>query len=147
MINELKAYAYCNSDISLIENYYIAIADPNETWHCHHKMGEYMSKEELMEYDWYYNCPPDCLIFLTNSEHGKRHKFRDLGTRTKNSEALKGKHKTFSNEHRNKLAEFAKKNSVGYNNPSAKSKWARTNYNCKWKELTKEQRQEYMEVK
>lgn len=125
MINEMKAYAYCNTDISLIENYDKAIADPNETWHCHHKMGVYCSKEELIEYGWYYNCPPDCLIFLTNSEHGKAHgKFRNLAFREKMKNANKGKKRVFSEEHKAKCtAVLAKYYETHSHNNTKGMKW------------------------
>ena len=57
-----------------IENYNKAIQDKENCWICHHKQGVYMTTEELKEYGWYYDCPPECLIFVTKSEHNKLHK-------------------------------------------------------------------------
>lgn len=66
----------------LIENYEQAIADKNQIWVCHHRdeirvlpsgMVAIHSKNELIENDRYFNCPPNELIFLTPSEHTKLH--------------------------------------------------------------------------
>ena len=37
MINEYCAKKFCCEDISLIENYHIAIADKEKTWDIHHR--------------------------------------------------------------------------------------------------------------
>jgi len=29
---------FCCEDLSLIENYDLAISDTNQTWHCHHRL-------------------------------------------------------------------------------------------------------------
>ena len=42
MINEGCAKKYCCEDLSLIENYELAINDQTQTWDCHHR-GEVLS--------------------------------------------------------------------------------------------------------
>lgn len=78
----------------LIENYDKAIADNTQTWVCHHRFEALFTREELIKYDWYYDVAPNCLIFLTRSEHislhNKGHSLSDESKR-KISEAHKGK--------------------------------------------------------
>lgn len=73
MINR-KAKRYCNTDISLVENYDKAIAS-SEMWDCHHKneiiLGK--SQDELKEMGLYWNRPPEELIFLSHKEHASLH--------------------------------------------------------------------------
>lgn len=66
---------FCCEDISLIENYDMAISDKTKTWHCHHRLGIELNKsrDELKEMDLYYNRPACELIFLTDVEHKKLH--------------------------------------------------------------------------
>lgn len=81
---------YCIDDISLVENYSKAINDTENIWYCHHKQGVYMSREELEELGWYYNCPADCLIFVTLEEHNSLHhtgKKESIETRNKKSKS------------------------------------------------------------
>ena len=72
MINKGIKY-FCNEDISLIENYEKAIADQNQTWHCHHRKEITTSRKELIKIGEYYNRPACELIFLTRSEHMALH--------------------------------------------------------------------------
>ena len=58
---------------SEIENYNLALADNFKDWHCHHKLEEYYTREELILKEMYYNRPPEELIFLTKKEHQKLH--------------------------------------------------------------------------
>jgi len=127
MINEGAAHLYCRDDISKIENYNKAIADTTQTWHLHHRdevrilpsgMKVYRSRAELKENGRYYHCPANELIFLTCSEHKRLHtegKHLSEELRKKLSAANKGKHhkgmkgKTFTDEHRRKMAEAAKR--------------------------------------
>ena len=76
-----QKYCFCQTP-ELIENYEQAINDNTQIWVCHHRdeirtlpsgMVVIRSKEELIENGRYYNCPPNELIFLTNSEHTKLH--------------------------------------------------------------------------
>jgi len=77
MICEVHVHAFCNGDITKIENYDKAIADNTQTWHCHHRLEiheDYInSSEDLKLMNLYYNRPPEELIFLTNVEHRKIH--------------------------------------------------------------------------
>lgn len=165
MINEQRAHHFCKDDITKIENYYKAIEDTTQMWHCHHRdevrtlpsgITVIRSREELIENGRYYNCPANELIFLTKSEHSKLHshnrtdeykrkmseikkgktgpmkgKHHSFDARKKMSEAQKGKNtwckgrtasmdtrkklsdahkgRTFTEEHRKKMAESAKK--------------------------------------
>ena len=40
MICEHYARKFCCEDISLIENYALAVADTTQTWDCHHRGNE-----------------------------------------------------------------------------------------------------------
>lgn len=73
MINFKNVEKYCCEDISLIENYEQANSDKENMWICHHRQGTYISHKELLELGWYYNCPSDCLIFLTKEQHSSIH--------------------------------------------------------------------------
>ena len=78
MINEYCVKAYCSEDLSLIENYALAIADTTQTWHCHHR-GEILpcgrfSIGDLKKFGLYYKRPASELIFLTKAEHNRLHK-------------------------------------------------------------------------
>ena len=123
MIGIENAYAYCKEDISLIENYDMAISDDKNVWVCHHRdeikilpsgIVVLRSVEELIENKRYYNCTANELIFMTNSEHVKLHaKYRKSPTqetREKISNSLKGKltGRKFSDETKMKLSIAAK---------------------------------------
>lgn len=78
MINERCAKSYCSEDISLIENYALAIVDNTQTWDCHHR-GEILpcgrfSPNDLTKFGLYFNRPASELIFLTKAEHTRLHK-------------------------------------------------------------------------
>ena len=78
MINERCAKSYCCEDLSLIENYALAIADTKQTWDCHHR-GEMLpcgrfSHNDLKKFGLYYKRPAAELIFLTKAEHTRLHK-------------------------------------------------------------------------
>lgn len=123
MINESYAKKYCKDDISRIENYDKAVADPMHTWEIHHRLeftldGEFAhSHKELKQLDMYYNRPYFELIFLTKSEHRRLHmKSERLSADTKQKIAaslkgrispMKGKH--CSEESRKKMSESAKR--------------------------------------
>ena len=77
MINEKSAKKYCREDLSLIENYDLAINDTTQTWDCHHR-GEILpcgrfSPNDLNKFGLYFNRPAAELIFLTHSEHSRLH--------------------------------------------------------------------------
>ena len=78
MINEYNAKQYCSEDLSLIENYDIAVADTTKTWDCHHR-GEILpcgrfSQDDLKKFGLYYKRPTSELIFLTPTAHQQLHK-------------------------------------------------------------------------
>ena len=59
MINEYNAKRFCCEDLSLIENYALAVADTTQTWDCHHRgeilpCGRYEAKD-LKKFYLYYN--------------------------------------------------------------------------------------------
>lgn len=68
---------FCCEDISKIENYDKAIADPERVWHCHHRLEVFWwfvsSAEDLKKQGLYYDRPARELIFLTNNDHMKLH--------------------------------------------------------------------------
>ena len=74
MINEYCAKKFCCEDLSLIENYALAIADVTQTWCCHHILGEQYSKKYLKENGLYENRPANELRFMTHAEHDRLHK-------------------------------------------------------------------------
>lgn len=126
MINLEFVKKFCK-DYTLIENYNEAVNDTTQTWICHHILGEILSKQQLLEHDFYYNVPPCMLKFVTKSEHNSIHhlgKSHTEYTRKKMSASHKGlkqseesrrkmsesrKGKKFTEEHRKKLAIAAKK--------------------------------------
>ena len=77
MINEYCAKSYCCEDLSLIENYELAINDTTQTWDCHHR-GEVLpcgrfSQDDLKKFGLYYKRPAAELIFLTPTTHRLLH--------------------------------------------------------------------------
>ena len=73
MINEYYAKKFCCEDLSLIENYDIAVADTTQTWDCHHRRGTIYTVNDLIEIGEYYHRPAIELIFLTPSAHRSLH--------------------------------------------------------------------------
>lgn len=122
MINKSKAQWFCKDDISLIENYEIAINDKTQTWHCHHRRETVFSRNDLIAIGEYFKRPAVELIFLTPKEHYQLHqngnknmlgKKHSEESKRKMSEALKGKTswnkgKKFSDEARQKMSESHK---------------------------------------
>lgn len=114
MINEDKAKTYCCEDISLIENYNLAIID-SDKWVCHHRWGispvGIFSHEYLDSIGLYYNRPACELIFMKEFDHRSLHKRNPSEeTRMKLSESISGKNnywygKKFSEEHKKKIGE------------------------------------------
>lgn len=101
MINEIYAHKFCKEDISKIENYEEAVNDTTQTWHCHHILGEILTRQQLLDHDFYYNVPACMLKFVTASEHSRLHnkgennplygKHHSADTKIKISEATKGR--------------------------------------------------------
>ena len=116
MISFEYAKKFCNEDLSLIENFDNAIADKEQTWHCHHRRELETSRKELIEIGEYYNRPANELIFLTKSEHNALHntlKFKGKKRKPFSEEwkrnislALKGKTPWMKGKH---LSEEAKR--------------------------------------
>ena len=73
MICEETAKKYCCEDLSLIENYELAISDTTQMWEIHHRRGTIYSKKDLKEIGEYYNRPAAELIFLTPTAHRRLH--------------------------------------------------------------------------
>lgn len=109
---------YCCEDISLIENFDIAV-NSLEKWECHHRLETYtsdgerrlvdISKTELIALDMYYNRPASELIFLSHGQHRiLHHKDKKVSEETckKISEVKKGK--KISEETRKKISEVMK---------------------------------------
>ena len=95
MISERYAKQFCKDDISLIENYDIAVNDKNRKWVCHHRRGTIYSREGLKEIGEYYKRPAIELIFMTEEEHKRFHntgKHHSEKTKKKLSESRIGKH-------------------------------------------------------
>lgn len=79
---KLKRYVK-DGRFDLIENYDKAKADNFKGWDIHHRdeirllpsgMIAIRTREELIENDRYYNCPPNEFIWLTRSEHIRLHR-------------------------------------------------------------------------
>ena len=81
MINKYAAKQYCCEDISLIENYELAIKD-DVKYVCHHRLEIelHLRQKQLKELDLYYNRPASELIFLTDIEHKKLHAAGEYNT-------------------------------------------------------------------
>lgn len=76
MININCVQNYCCEDISLIENYALAISD-DKKWVCHHRLeivdGKSISINELKDKKLYYHRPASELIFMRDDEHRRLH--------------------------------------------------------------------------
>ena len=113
MICEHYARKFCCEDISLIENYALAIADTTQTWICHHILGEQHSRQYLIDNNLYENRPACELRFMTRAEHNALHKQgvpRSEATKQAISDAQKGVPRPYlkgvplSEEHKLKLS-------------------------------------------
>ena len=122
MINEKMALKYCAEDISLIENYEIAIAD-EKCWVIHHRLETHKYKDrsskewirrdediprtELIALGLYHNRPAAEFIFMTKTEHQRLHMKNNKRLHQKISKGMLG-HKV-SDETKQKMSK-AKKN-------------------------------------
>lgn len=108
MINLNKVKKFCK-EYTHIENYEEAVNDTTQTWHCHHILGEILSREQLKEHEFYYDVPPCMLKFVTSVEHHRLHltgRTRSTETRKRISESRKGMQ--FSEEHRRNMSKSQK---------------------------------------
>ena len=125
MICKNTVKKFCCEDISKIENYDLAIADTTQTWDCHHRMeliatGAVVdsTRQDLIDWNIYYDRPADELIFLTKAEHRALHNKvykHSEDAKQKMSEARKGKSpwnkgKSMSEEYRRTCSESHKGN-------------------------------------
>lgn len=110
MIKENNVKKFCCEDFSKIENYAEAIADTTQTWDCHHRLELIatggvcdVTKQDLIDWNLYYDRPAEELIFLTKKEHLSLHKRNNKNTKCKHhseeakkkmSESAKGRHWT-----------------------------------------------------
>ena len=109
MINEKYAKSYCCDDLSLIENYELAVNDTTQTWECHHR-GEILpcgrfSPNDLNKFGLYFNRPATELIFLTPTAHRQLH-FKGVPLSEATKKAVSKAHKgvPLSEEHRSKIS-------------------------------------------
>lgn len=120
MINFNKVKKYCCEDISLIENYEVAI-NSSEMYQCHHRLeiqnNKILNTNELKAMNMYYNRPASELIFLTSIEHKSMHMSIRFKNRPKTREQIlkisksklgtpawnKGKTNIYSEETRKKM--------------------------------------------
>lgn len=82
MVSKRMAEKYCKEDISLIENYDIAVADTQNKWVIHHRdevkilpsgIRVNRSREYLKEIGLLFDCPANELIFMLQKDHAKLH--------------------------------------------------------------------------
>ena len=113
MISESRVKKFCCEDLSLIENYELAVNDHTQTWHCHHR-GEVLpcgrfSVDDLKKFGLYYNRPAAELIFLTHSEHRRLHT-KGVPMSDANKKALIEAHKgiPLSEEHKKAISDAKK---------------------------------------
>ena len=102
MINLKQAIKFCCEDISTIEGYNEAMADQENIWHCHHKLGLYFDKQWLIDKGLYYDQRAEMLVFIKQYEHLSLHK-----SGNKNN-----KGKKFTTEHKQKISESLKGKNV-----------------------------------
>ncbi len=82
--NEYSKTRVCK-EYSKVENYELAKADNFIGWCMHHRLELHpdcslrFTKESLIKLDLYYNRPPEELIWVTRSEHGKMHNKYGVG--------------------------------------------------------------------
>ena len=142
MINEYCAKAYCCEELSLIENYELAIADTTQMWEIHHRRGTIYSKKDLKEIGEYYNRPAAELIFLTPTAHRQLHKKgvprgpMSEANKKAISEAKKGiplseaHKKALSEAHLKKILQFTKSGEFVREWPSIREASKQLKINC-----------------
>lgn len=116
MIDEYAVKRYCSEPIENIENYQEAVNDPNETWHCHHRLevqGQFRNSVKLLKRcGMYWKQPAERLIFLTSAEHKSLH-FKGQSSWNKGKSSWNsGKRNVYSEETRRKMSEAKKGKSL-----------------------------------
>ena len=116
MISQAQAKLFCKDDISLIENYDIAVNDKTNKWVVHHRRGTIYSRKGLKDIGQYYKRPAIELIFMLKEEHDRLHhigennpffgKHHSKKTKEKMSEAMSGENHPNYGKH---LSEKTKK--------------------------------------
>ena len=143
-----RTFEYYCDNIENVENYEAAKKDDFKGWQCHHRLELVatggvcdVDRQDLIDWNIYFNRPADELIFLKANEHKSLHNKGKLGwnkgkklgpcseetkrkiseakkgvtrseeTKRKLSEAHKGKH--LSEEHKRKLSEAMKGKNKG----------------------------------
>lgn len=113
-MNTPKYKMFCPEHYTEIENYELAKADNFKGWVCHHRNGEYFSKDWLVKNNMYFNRKdPHEFKFMTLAEHNRVHwtgRKHTNESRQKMAEARKGKPspnkgKHLSDETRKKMSE------------------------------------------
>ena len=122
-ISIYNAKTYCCEDVSHIENYFLAVNDLTNSWHCHHRLEthvyvkgfgyrrrrfKYLTSLNLKTGGLYYQRPASELIFIEEHEHHKLHnksRFDGHGPEWKLKISKFHKNKIVSDETRKKLSD------------------------------------------
>ncbi len=125
MISKWHAQSYCCEDISMIENYELAVND-TELWDCHHRdeirtlpsgMKVYRTQQELIDNGRYYDCPANELIFIKHIDHLSLHSLNRPTKKEWYDKAIKTRKTNSNNWHskdtRKKISEARSKCNVG----------------------------------
>ena len=114
MISNRYIKQICSEDPSLIENYDKAVADTENTWHCHHRLeiqeDKILSKNDLIEQGLYYHRPAKELIFMTHSDHTRLH-FSNISDITRKKLSLNAKN--ISSQKRQKISNTIRTRNLG----------------------------------
>ena len=115
MINEYCAKSYCCEDLSLIENYSLAVADTTQTWICHHILGEQHSRQYLIDNNLYESRPANELRFVTHADHQSLH-HKGVSLSEEHKKAIGEAHKgvPLSEEHKKAIGEANSKKILQY---------------------------------
>lgn len=134
MICEETAKNYCCEDLSLIENYELAISDTTRTWDCHHR-GEVLpcgrfSLDDLKKFGLYFNRQAAELIFLTKADHRRLHKKGVPRPDLKGVPLSEEHKKALSEAHLKKILQFTKSGEFIREWPSMREASRKLKINC-----------------
>ena len=111
----LKRYkCICKDDISLVENYYLALADNFKCWVLHHRLETKCpifkpTRQQLIDNELYYGRPANELIFMKIEDHlSLHHKGKPLSEEHKRSLSEARKGQLNSEEARRKMSKSHK---------------------------------------